>query len=144
MAGTRQYNNLLALFENFDKYQEALKTSQNSLGTLQKQQDIYMESTEAHLQQLSTATEGVFQSLIDNKDINKLIDGLTSIVKLVNQFVDAIGGGKSVLLGLSTILTTVFSKNIAQTISPVIQNMRDMRNSEIIKDDQIKATREWA
>ena len=39
MAGKRQYNNLIALFENWDMYESALTTSQNSEGTLQKQQD---------------------------------------------------------------------------------------------------------
>lgn len=55
MAGTRQYNNLLALFENFDQYNDALLTSQNSMGTLQEQQDTYMESTKAHLETLGAA-----------------------------------------------------------------------------------------
>ena len=49
IAGTRQYSRMMALFDNWDMYEEALATSANSLGTLQKQQDIYMESTEAHL-----------------------------------------------------------------------------------------------
>ena len=42
MAGTRQYNNLLALFDNWSMYETALKTSANAAGALQKQQDIYM------------------------------------------------------------------------------------------------------
>ena len=52
VAGTRQYNNLLSLFDNWDMYQESLEMSAEAAGTLQKQQDIYMESTEAHLKQL--------------------------------------------------------------------------------------------
>jgi len=35
MAGTRQYNNLLALFNNWDMYTKALNTSANAAGTLQ-------------------------------------------------------------------------------------------------------------
>jgi len=37
MAGTRQYNNLLALFDNWNMYEQAMKTSVNAAGTLQKQ-----------------------------------------------------------------------------------------------------------
>ena len=37
MAGKRQYNNLFALFENWDMYEDALETSTNALGTLEKQ-----------------------------------------------------------------------------------------------------------
>jgi hypothetical protein len=49
-AGTRQYNNLIALFDNWDMYKSALETSANAAGTLNEQQDIFMESTTAHLQ----------------------------------------------------------------------------------------------
>ena len=41
---------------DLNKYTEALHTAQNAAGTLQKQQDTYMESTRAHLNQLKTAT----------------------------------------------------------------------------------------
>ena len=37
MAGTRQYNNLLSLFDNWDMYQESLEMSAKAAGTLQKQ-----------------------------------------------------------------------------------------------------------
>ena len=57
MAGTRQYNNLIALFDNWDEYTRSLNVSLNANGTLQQQQNIYMESTEAHLQKLTTNLE---------------------------------------------------------------------------------------
>ena len=44
MAGKRQYNNLIALFDNWDMYTEAVDTSAMLWVTLQNQQDIYMES----------------------------------------------------------------------------------------------------
>lgn len=59
VAGKIQYTRLMTLMENWDMYRENLETSQNAMGTLQEQQDIYMESTQAHLQQLSTAWERV-------------------------------------------------------------------------------------
>lgn len=55
MAGTRQYNNLLSLFDNWDMYTEALETSADAAGTLNKQQSIYMDSIAAKTQKLSTS-----------------------------------------------------------------------------------------
>ena len=52
MAGKMQYSRLIALFDNWDKYSSAVETSKNAIGTLQKQQDIYMESTAAKLKTL--------------------------------------------------------------------------------------------
>ena len=62
-------------------YKNALKTSQSSLGTLQKQQDIYMESTEAHLQQLKTEAEKTYKTLFDDTAVKTMTDALTRIIK---------------------------------------------------------------
>ena len=64
MAGQRQYSNLVALFDNFDKYNSALKTAQEAEGTLSKQNDTYMESLNTHLQKLTTAAEELSLALI--------------------------------------------------------------------------------
>lgn len=129
MAGKRQYNNLVALFENWDMYEEALNTSENSMGTLQKQQDIYMESTAAHLQQLKTASEDLYDSLLDPDGINPVIDGLTLVTDLMSNFVDSIGGGGGVLLGLGSIATKVFSQQIANGIATFIVNMQSAKEN---------------
>lgn len=81
MAGTRQYNNLIALFDNWDMYTQAIETSKNSTGELQKQQDIYMESTEAHLQQLRTEAERTYKTLFDDTAVKTMTDALTRIIK---------------------------------------------------------------
>lgn len=124
MAGTRQYNNLLALFDNWDNYTEAIETSRNAVGTLQEQQDIYMESTQAHLQQLETAQEDLFDSLLDADTINTFADVMTKLTKTVTNFVDALGGGKETLLALGSIATRVFSNQLAKGISTLIQNFK--------------------
>lgn len=129
MAGTRQYNNLLALFDNWDMYEKALNTSANAMGTLQNQQDIYMESTEAHLQQLRTATEDVYDSLFNAKSFNVLLDGLTFAVNGLADFVDGIGGGGNALLALGSIATTVFSKQISSGIMTTINNFKSMKDN---------------
>ena len=132
VAGKRQYNNLFALFENWDMYLEALETSRNATGTLQRQQDIYMESTAAHIKQLKTEWEDLFDSLIDNTDINNILDGLTNILNLITNIVDAIGGGKTILLGLVTLLTGPMSKTLANSFAPLIQNRQAQKQNEII------------
>ena len=129
MAGKRQYNNLMALFENWDMYEEAVNTSANAMGTLQNQQDIYMESTEAHLQGLSTSMEDLYDSLLDNDTINGVADALAGLADLAGNFVDAIGGGQGVLLNFGSIATRVFSKNIAEGISTFIGNIKKAREN---------------
>jgi hypothetical protein len=40
---------MVALFDNWDQYTAMMDVAANAEGTLQSQQDIYMESTSAHL-----------------------------------------------------------------------------------------------
>lgn len=124
MAGKRQYNNLIALFDNWDMYTEAVNTSKNAMGTLQIQQDIYMESTEAHLEQMGAAAEDLYDSLLNAKGINSVIDGLTSILNLSSSFVDSIGGASGVLMGLGSVGLKVFNKQITESIATSINNLK--------------------
>ena len=124
MAGKRQYNNLIALFDNWGMYESALATSKNAVGTLQKQQDVYMESTEAHLQQLSTQWEDFYDSILDTDTINSLVDALTKVVNLFTQFIDSIGGGKNLFVMLGSTAIRVFDKQIAGGIINFINNIK--------------------
>ena len=124
IAGKRQYNNLIALFENWDMYESALSTSQNSAGTLQKQQEIYMESLEAKLQKLSTAGEKVFDALFNNEGIGDLIEGLTFVVDKFADLVKIMGGAENILLSLGGAATVIFKKQIASGINTGIENLK--------------------
>ena len=126
-AGTRQYNNLLALFDGWDEYTKTLETSRNAVGTLQQQQDIYMESTQAHLNQLRAASEDLYDSLLDNDTVNNVADGLTFVVKRFTDLVDGIGGGNNTLLMLGSTATKVFSQQIAQGLATTIKNFQGVK-----------------
>lgn len=127
MAGKRQYNNLIALFDNWDMYTKALNTSSNALGTLDKQQGIFMESTKAASEVFKAQQEDLYDSLLNADDIDGYYKALTKILKVVTNLVDVIGGGKGTLLLLSTIFTRLFSKNIANSLTPFIQNLRQSK-----------------
>ena len=127
MAGKRQYNNLIALFDNWDMYTKALKTSSNALGTLDKQQGIFMESTQAASEVFKAQQEDLYDSLLNADDIDGYYKALTKILKVVTNLVDVMGGGKGTLLLLSTVFTRLFSKNIANSLTPFIQNIRQSK-----------------
>lgn len=127
MAGTRQYNNLIALFDNWEEYQSALNVSQKAAGTLQKQQNVYLESTTAHINELNTAWDNLYHSTLDADTINTVTDGLKILVKLTDNWIQSIGGGKGALLNLGAIATNVFSKQIASSIAISINNLKTER-----------------
>ena len=116
MAGTRQYNNLLSLFDSWDMYTNALNTSRDAAGTLQQQQEIYMESISAHLQQLSTEAERSYDIFFDEKKINIFIDGLSKALKVINDIMGTMSKGNPLgafgTIGLAG--ANLFSGQIAQ------------------------------
>ena len=127
MGGTRQYSNLTALFENWDKYQSALQTSQNASGTLQKQQNIYMESIEAHFEQLTAEAEKFYQSLLDEDALKEIADGLKFLVQELNNFVKSIGGGGAALTAFGATVMNVFSNQIGRSIGQFQNNIRQTK-----------------
>ena len=125
MAGKRQYNNLFALFENWDQYNKELKVSQDSLGTLQIQQNTYMESMEAKQQRLSTQTEAFYSALIgDGQEVNNLVDVMTDLMTVVTQFTDGMGGGFKSLIGYVTILANLFKNQIGKGYLNRLENKK--------------------
>ena len=143
MAGQRQYNNLLALFDNFEQYNKALATAQGAAGTLQEQQDIYMESTAAHLQVLKASVEDIYDSLADTDSINGLIDGLSTAATFTANLVDGLGGGGAVLRSLGAIGVTVFSEQIAKGLNTTITNLEIGKENARQFDQALQATKDW-
>ena len=127
MAGTRQYNNLLSLFDNWDKYQEAMNISANAAGTLQKQQDIYMESTEAHLQKIRTEAERTYDILFDTDTVNSFADTLSNMLNIFNNFLEGIGGGTNAFIFFGSTLANIFNKQIGSAIERQIENIETMK-----------------
>lgn len=123
MAGKRQYNQLIALFSNWDKYTTSLETSQNALGKLQEQQDIFMESVPAKLQQVRTSWEGVYDSVLDSDSITTVADLFSGLLEQVESFFDSIGGGLPMLQMLASTLLQAFSGQIGQQLGVAVTNM---------------------
>ena len=108
-------------------YTNALETSANAAGTLQKQQDIYMESTAAHLQQLSTEAEKTYDILFDQKTVNGFTDALTGLLGVFNDLLAGLGGGIKDFTFFGSTVANIFNKQIGNAIERQIENFEKMR-----------------
>ena len=124
IGGTHQFNTVLALFDNWDQYLSTLEQVNNAEGALQEQQDIYMESTRAHLDALTAQWEDLFDSLLDSDSINGVTDFLRGLVGLVTNLVDSLGGGEEVFIAFGSVLTRVFSSQISAGLNTFISNIQ--------------------
>lgn len=98
MAGTYQYNKLIALFNNYPKALDYTKTSAESAGTaIEKFNSSYKESLEAKTNSLQAS----FESMLMNSDMNKVYAGIIEATNALVKFIDKTGALKGVLSGLA-------------------------------------------
>lgn len=129
VAGVRQYNQLIALMDNFDFYQKNLASAQNSTGTLQEQADIYAESWQAAAKRVKASWEDLWGSLIDDKAFINLLNTLSKIVDGFDLIIDSVGGLGGVISSLGLIFSQVFQKQILSSITNASYSLRSWTES---------------
>ena len=65
VGGVRQYNQIVALMDNYDFYQQNLNAAKNADGSLEEQATTYADRWEASEKRVRAAAEGVYDSLIN-------------------------------------------------------------------------------
>jgi len=128
MAGKRQYNNLIALFDNWDMYTQALNTSMTAQGTIEEQNSIKLESLSAKYKQLQAAMDDVKDSAISEDDLKAIVDLGTDAATVLARFIDGMGGAQGTLAGLGALGANVFGKQITEGIVTAISNLRVYTN----------------
>ncbi len=122
MAGQRQMNNLIALFDNWSQYQEMINVSMSSVGALDEKNARYMESVAAHAKTFSAAVEGFQAELVDTDSMKSLYDLGTDFFNLITKIVDGIGGGKNAVLLMTAALTKLFQQKITGGLATIMGN----------------------
>lgn len=128
VAGKRQFNNIFALFENWDKYNKNLDIAKNSLGELQKQQDIFLESYEAKLQKISTSWESVIHNFKNDTVFKGFLEGINGVVKGISIITKNMG------VGGITNLMSLMATGINTFRNPIRENLLGVINSQYTKN----------
>ena len=126
VAGVRQYNQFMALFDNWDHVEENLEMAAEAGGTLQEQADIYAESWQGASNRLRATLEDLWMKLLDDKAFIKAINVIADIVDHISNLVDTVGGLQGVFALLGATLTKVFSAQISQGISNMAYNLASL------------------
>ena len=126
VGGVRQYNQIISLMDNWDAFEMNLDVAFNAEGELNKQAEIYAESWEAAQKRVQASMEAIYSSLIEDKFFIGVNNTFAEILKHVNNFIEGLGGVKGVLLGLSTVLMTVFNQQITSSLKNFTYNIQMM------------------
>ena len=125
VGGVRQYNNLISLMDNYGYFKELVNEAYDSEGYLSKQNAIYLESWAAASDQVKTAWQKIYDLLIDDQLIIKLTKGFASIVSGVGDLINNLGGLKTLLPSIISLMMAFAGDRITQGIVNVTTSLRD-------------------
>lgn len=138
VAGVRQYNQFIALMDNWDFMQENLQTVAKASGTLNKQNEIYAESWEAARKRVQAAAEGIYQDLLKDDFFIQLTDGFGAVLEFIDKIIDSLGGLSGVLPGIALLVNKIFGDKIiagAQTLAHNLMNLTAAGRAANMKRD---------
>lgn len=99
IAGKRQGNIVSSLMENFDEARKALEVSMNSEGSAMTEHEKWLDSVEAKQLQLKASWEGLSQDFLSSDFLKVAIDGLRSLVNILDSVVNKFGSIGTLLAG---------------------------------------------
>lgn len=138
VAGVRQYNQFIALMDNWDFMQENLQTVAKASGTLDEQAQIYAESWEAAKKRVQAAAEGIYQDLLKDDFFIWLTDSFGSVLEFIDKIIDSLGGLSGVLPGIALLVNKIFGDKIiagAQTLAHNLMNLTAAGRAANMKRD---------
>lgn len=124
VAGTRQYTQLIALMDNWDKFQSNLGVAQGAEGTLSEQADIYAESWEAAQKRVKASMQGLYDDIINDKFFITMTNGIAKLVEGIDSLVKGLGGVPGILSMISGLFMQHFAYKIPEFISNLHQNWK--------------------
>jgi hypothetical protein len=116
IAGTRQRENLIVLFENFSQSLRLQEVSANSAGTALDRYRIYQENVEASSNRLTATWEELWSKSIDPRAIIFFNNLATSLLNLMNEA----GGLTPVILAVVSAFTYFNGTQIAAAFMGLI------------------------
>ena len=139
VAGMRQYNNFIALMDNYDTFQMNVQLATDSEGSLQEQADIYAESWEAASKRVEAAAEEVYDKLINDEFFIDLLNVVEQLIGGFSDLIDKMGGVPGLLSTIGFVLTQVFHKQIGAGIASFTENLGNNRKNIIkLKEEAVK------
>lgn len=113
VAGKRQGNALAATLTNLEDLKAALEASENSAGSAMKEQEIWLGSLEAKINQFKASFESLSSTIISDDLVGAIIDFGTTFVHTIDNVINSLGGmGNSLLILLDVIALFNFNKTV--------------------------------
>ena len=129
VAGIRQYNQFMALMENWDVMQKNLKLTEQANGALEEQNRIYEESMTASQERMKAASEELKALIIGGDDLIPLYNFAGGALEVITELLEAFGGLPTIILGVATALTKLYQPQIASFFSQTAIGLGNIKSA---------------
>ena len=97
---TRQQNIWSSLASNFKEAEGAMNKMQNSGGALTSAYETYMNTTQAHLDQLKASFTDLSKSIFDSESTKEILDFGSGIIQFLSNLIDKFGALSVAIAGV--------------------------------------------
>ena len=123
VGGVRQYNQIIALMDNWGAFQQNVNIAETATGSLNEQADIYAESWEAARNRVTSAAQGIYDALINEEVFIDLDNVLTSLLTTITGVVEGMGGMMPILGTIGGFITQKLSKEAVVAAQRIRENL---------------------
>lgn len=116
LAGKQRADVAAAMLTNWEEVDKAIQDASDSMGSAVKEQEAYLNSIEGKINKFKNAFQKLSASIVDSDIVKGIVDFGTAIVKVIQfvvDFIDKLGGLKTVLLTLTSIILVLKAESIA-------------------------------
>lgn len=131
VAGIRQYNQFMALMDNWDVMQKNLELAEQANGALNEQNRIYEESVKASQERMKAATEELKALIVGGEDLTPLYNIAGKTLNVVAELLEAFGGLKTILLGVAVAITKLYQPQVANFMSQMVTGLTSMGSNVV-------------
>lgn len=133
LAGKRQGQIVAATIKNFDAARKAMDNMTHSAGDADKEMNTIKQSLEYKLNALKETGVGIAQNLFQRDDMKSFVDGLTSVLEVVDKLTEKLGLFKTVAIsggliaGIKSIVSAIKGIEGAKTFSSIMYALGDVK-----------------
>ena len=130
LGGTRQLQVISSIIGNWSDAANAYETAMTSAGVATQANSIYMDTIQARLNQLKVAFSELAQNFIGSDFVKFIVSigaGLLKILNGVGKLISKLGGLKTILFSIGTIVATM-------KIDGIINSIQKLRALKFIAD----------
>lgn len=104
LAGTRQQNAFYSIMDNWSDATGAVQDCDEAMGTLKESYDIYLDSIQGKLGQLTATWQSVSNTILESEIVKVFVDIMRGLASGINRALNAFGGfGKNVAIVIASI-----------------------------------------